>query len=410
MLELTEITFQIYDSFFVNGVFYQLLQDENKTECIVRSQDGNMYPLTTNMFVEISENCKIKLNHPVKYTVKYTDNIRIAFDAPRNVEIVKSVILSDDDFQDNIVTPNITETTIDQLLEEEFLINHDFTNMFIAKCFLGFLSKTDTIRGVYRSACQVCSGGDESDLIILAEHKNRTYALMIENKINASKQERQPQRYIERGIKGIHGNLWDVFETCLIAPESYLVTKRKIDYYHNYISYEEIISFLEKTIHDKRRLEFRKGQFEIAINKKEKFIRAPDIPEAVQFVKDIRHFAYKRVPEFLFDPEGTYANKKCLWFYFSKDDYPDGIKIILQQKAVVTQFKLPKYNYIKDKELLFKEHGFDFLMAKSGKSCTIRKTVEPINCLLTLESQKDNLNKSMDYICEMDVFLKENIF
>ncbi len=402
------LSFQTYDNFFIDGLFYQVLPNKSQGGYSIRSQKGEIHSLKKDVFVEIIENCKVKLNE----TLGTTSNIKICFDTPRNIEVVSDGALVNDGFQDSIVTPNVTERTIDQILEEEFLINADFTQLFVSKCFSGFLNKAGVVRDTYRSAQQKYSGGDESDIIILIEQNNKTYALMIENKINANTQDRQPQRYIERGINGIRGELWDFFETCLIAPASYLKSREDTDYYHNYISYEEIISFLEKTIHDERRLKFRKGQFEIAISKKEKFVRAPDIPEAVKFVKDIKKLSYKRIPEFNFELENNgAANNKVLWFYFSKNDYPDGVTIIVKKEAVVTEFKLPKCNaLIKDKEEMFKDNGFDFLMTKSEKSCTIRKVVEPINCLLPLDSQKKNLDQCMDYVREMDTFLQEKIF
>jgi sRNA-binding carbon storage regulator CsrA len=402
------LKFKMYDSFFIDDIFYQILPDKAHDCFFLRSQNGIIYSLKKNVSVELFEDCEIKLSN----FWRNTGDIKICFDAPKHIEIVRDAVLVSDNFQDKIVTPKVTERVIDQLLEEEFFINSNFAQAFISGCFSGFLNKADAVRATYRSARQEHSGGDESDLIILIEQNNKTYALMIENKINADKQDRQPERYIERGINGIRGELWDSFETCLIAPEKYLENRKNKDYYHNYISYEEVIIFLEETIHNERRLKFRKHQFKTAISKREKFIRAPDIPEVVKFVDDIKKLSHKSIPELKLEMENNgAANNKVLWFHFSKDNYPDGVEIILQQKAVVAQFKLPKCDaLVAGKEAIFKGNKYEFLKAKSGKSCTIRKAVDPINCLLPLESQKKNLIQCMSYIQEMDIFLQEKIF
>jgi len=317
--------------------------------------------------------------------------------------------IENDEFQDQIFTPNASERTIDQLLEEEFLINNDFFRLFTSNCFDGALDISAIARNSYRSARQVKSGHDESDLIILIEQAGKTYALMIENKINASKQKRQPERYIQRGESGQRGQLWDKFETCLIAPQSYLNTRKDKDYYHNYISYENIISFLSQTVSNEARLLFRLEKFGAAIKKKQEHIPAPDIPEAVKFVSDMKKLAAKRVPNLNF--ESGRANTRVLWFHFSRNNYPSCVGIIIKMEAVVTEFKLPKcHSLVEDRQETFEEHGFDFLMAKSGSSCTIRKSVEPINCLHSFESQKVNINRAIDYVIEMDEFLKRVVF
>ena len=399
------LTFQYFDSFFIDNKFFQILQIAKSQDCILRSQNGTIYSLNTTTPVEIYKNCNAQIKNPIGNS----NSFAICFDVPENIKISKSNALESDEFQDNIVTPNASERIIDQLLEEEFLINSEFLLSFASQCFFGIFNKTTIARASYRSAQQIRTGGDESDLIVLIEHENKTYALLIENKITASPQKHQDQRYIERGINGIKGQLWYSFTTILIAPEKYLQARRHEDYYHHYISYEKIISILENTISDKPRLKFRVDKFNDAISKKDKHIPAPDIVEVVAFVENIKKLSNEFVPHLSLKTGRT--NAKVMWFYFSEKNYPNGVKIIIKMEAVVVEFQLPKCKkFIKGKEAIFEQNGFDFLIANSGKSCTIRKKIDPINCLLPLESQKENIKKSLNFVNEMDRFLRQKIF
>ena len=98
------------------------MQGENTTGCSLRSQDGNVYSLPSNTPVGISENCTVKLVGSIDGSTDF----KLCFDTPEDVDTTITTPLGDDEFHDSIVTPNSTERTIDQLLEEEFLINPEF--------------------------------------------------------------------------------------------------------------------------------------------------------------------------------------------------------------------------------------------------------------------------------------------
>lgn len=398
------LAFSDYDSFFVNDNLYQIIPSDNPSVLTLRRQNGEFFSIENGSQSEIFPDCNVTFEK----LAWSSGGLKLKFDAPKSIGIERLSSKKFDDHRDEIATPNISERTIDQILEEEFLVNPDFAGMFIAKCFSGSVKAFEQLVATHRSARQVQSGGDESDLILIFENAGLSFALLIENKINASKQILQPERYIERGISGMFGELWDVFETCLIAPGQYLAAKRGQDYYHNYVSHEEISEMLENTLPDRKRREFRKRQFELAIQKKKAFERAPDIPEAVNFVEKIGRFSKEKLPQLEFDT--GHANNKVLWFYYSRKEYPDGLVIILKKDVVTAEFKMAKCGkLIEGREQFFKDNGYDFLMAKSGKSCTIRKSVDPINCLRAFEQQRENLENCMNHIADMDQFLRTNV-
>jgi len=69
--------------------------------------------------------------------------------------------------------------------------------------------------------------GDETDILLVVDSETLGQAaLMIENKIDAIFQDRQAERYRERGEDGVASGLWDTFRTVLFAPRLYLEAER----------------------------------------------------------------------------------------------------------------------------------------------------------------------------------------
>lgn len=82
----------------------------------------------------------------------------------------------------------------------------------------------------------------ESDLEFLIENDNSALCLMIENKINASVQPQQSERYNQRGENSILQWKCDEYVTILVAPQIYL---DGCDSFYNVVSYEDIIGLLK---------------------------------------------------------------------------------------------------------------------------------------------------------------------
>jgi hypothetical protein len=62
----------------------------------------------------------------------------------------------------------------------------------------------------------------ETDLLLLSEVEGKgRVAIMIEDKIDASFQHEQAERYRQRGQQGVAYGMWDLFYTCLFCPMKY---------------------------------------------------------------------------------------------------------------------------------------------------------------------------------------------
>jgi hypothetical protein len=90
----------------------------------------------------------------------------------------------------------------------------------------------------------------ESDIEIGTESTDGDRCIiLVENKINAEKQERQFERYFERGKDYVENGAWDEFAVCLIAPKHYVGedAKRSFD---AVVTYDSMLDQTEELGHD----------------------------------------------------------------------------------------------------------------------------------------------------------------
>ncbi len=122
---------------------------------------------------------------------------------------------------------SIQEFWIDFLLEEEFGCNPAFASAFANTCGLA-LDEACPISVDH----SVCDEFGEADLVVRfhVEESGQTAALLLENKITASFQPEQAQRYRLRGDRGVSDGLWQVYQTVLVAPDRYIQANHGFDH------------------------------------------------------------------------------------------------------------------------------------------------------------------------------------
>ena len=89
-------------------------------------------------------------------------------------------------------------------------------------------------RGVYDNL------GECDLLVLIRDAKGRRVAIMVEDKIDASFQPGQANRYRQRGERGRALERWDRFITCLCTPKEYAEPIGKGDAWDAILTYEEI--------------------------------------------------------------------------------------------------------------------------------------------------------------------------
>ncbi|MEQ1935953.1 MAG: hypothetical protein ABL962_19025, partial [Fimbriimonadaceae bacterium] len=106
------------------------------------------------------------------------------------------------------------------LLEEEFRSDPSFAHSFMGACGLGL--EAPEVVDVRHSMNDEFG---EADLVVSFrsdDPSGGSDVLLIENKINASFQPEQANRYRLRGESGVANGLWRSYRTVLVAPEKYI--------------------------------------------------------------------------------------------------------------------------------------------------------------------------------------------
>ncbi|SDY97577.1 hypothetical protein [Halopenitus persicus] len=75
------------------------------------------------------------------------------------------------------------------------------------------------------------------------------HLVLIEDKIDASKQPDQVERYFNRGQYRVDRGSWDSFTVCLVAPESYVSDEDEAEF-DSILRYEDVLDYLEDATHD----------------------------------------------------------------------------------------------------------------------------------------------------------------
>ena len=145
---------------------------------------------------------------------------------------------------------SIQEHHIDFLLEEEFACNPEFLSFFLdaAKKNLTDTSGKSLLIQPHKewnctAARSVTTTDGETDVLVRyrsADEASPLVAILIEDKIRATFQDGQAERYQIRGIAGQKNRSWNSFWTCLVAPEKYVKDNAGFD---TRVSIETLLSF-----------------------------------------------------------------------------------------------------------------------------------------------------------------------
>jgi len=134
----------------------------------------------------------------------------------------------------NIQFEKVYERDVDLLVIEAFSNKKSICNLFFEKLDIKGLS----IEKIEHSATDLHG---ESDIVVTLNGDNKTYLILIENKINAQAQPFQYERYVERGeFSRENGNIDDYY-IFIIAPKEYLKSNKMAQKYPYRISYEEML-------------------------------------------------------------------------------------------------------------------------------------------------------------------------
>lgn len=180
-----------------------------------------------------------------------------------------------------IPVESVQERDIDLLIIEELNVSLDFCKWFISK--LGLKQPTSKIKA-FRSISDFGLG--ETDILISYSVETKKSFILVENKIDASFQDSQYKRYVERGENYIIDKECDECHIVLIAPKSYCENQSN---FSSYVDYESIKKYF--TDKNEIRANYKSEILSIAIEKERRGYKAVNSIPVQAFWKS--YYKYK---------------------------------------------------------------------------------------------------------------------
>ena len=290
---------------------------------------------------------------------------------------------------------SILERDVDLILLEELITDNSFCEWFVNELNLPrFLS----VNGAWRSITDFGLG--ETDILFSYNSEDSKIFVLIENKLDASFQEAQYERYTKRANEYLIKNECDKTYTVLVAPNLYCENQNDFE---NYISYETIASRFE-LIGTKRNL-FKSELLKIASEKLRRGYQPVNSETVQKFWHLYWHFKEKNHPSFTMKkPSIVPHNSDWPMLY---DDELQGITFYhkLGQGNTDANFRgFSNELYFKIKEKL--PNGM--LLEKHNKSFSIRIKSTKIDRTKEFEDQIEDIKNGLFNLEQIRNWIKEN--
>ena len=296
----------------------------------------------------------------------------------------------------------IQERDVDLILLEELSTDNSFCEWFIGELSLPSLTESN---GAWRSISDFGLG--ETDILFSYNSNGQKIFVLIENKLDASFQDEQYNRYLKRANEYVSKKECDKAFCVLTAPNLYCENQNDFD---NYVSYETIAKRLEFT--GTRRNLFKSQLLNIATEKLRRGYQPINSEPVQKFwhsywtYKETEHSSLK-----MKKPGIVPHNSDWPMLY---DDRLKGIVFYhkLGQGNVDATFK----GFPDELEYKFKENLPDGAeLVKHGKSFSLRifsgkidRTKEFDGQIETVEIGLKNLEKLRDWIIEKEIITGYN--
>jgi hypothetical protein len=269
------------------------------------------------------------------------------------------------------VVSSLGEADIDLLLVEELHVSTEFASWFVDRVTGHELTSGEFI-GAWRS---VSTGLGESDVLLIFQNSPAasTVALLVENKIRAEFQDRQPERYYERGEEGKEAGWWDEFHTVLIAPQQYLDGAGLAQFDHR-LSYEVIRDWFDARSGDPRQA-FKARILGRALDPRVHiWQRIPD-EETTEFFQGYEKICNNQFPALGLKPKPERSTRDH-WVYFRRaSGLPDKVYIIHKCDRGFVDLTFSSLSQAELQARLGGNLDPDMAVVQTGKSGSVRLVV-----------------------------------
>ena len=288
---------------------------------------------------------------------------------------------------------SVQERDIDLLLLEELYADTVFLDWMTNKLNL---PRQSTFKGAWRSISDYGLG--ETDILISYQSENGSIYILLENKLDASFQEEQHSRYIQRSTRYVDEGKCDIAVEVLVAPEGYCT--RQSDF-SKCITYEDISAWFN-TAGDARSL-FKSELLQIAIEKLRRGYSPANSEVVQQFWHTYWRLQNEMLPEFkMKEPKVVPVNSD--WPILTVDALPN-IKFYHKWKQGNVDATFYGLFEVQIKQLEEQcSEPFEVVRHTSGVSLRLRTAV--VNRLESFEEQRKNIIEGLNCIKELRAYLK----
>lgn len=287
---------------------------------------------------------------------------------------------------------SVQERDIDFLLLEELYADTAFLDWMTIKLQLPRLC---IFKGAWRSISDYGLG--ETDILISYQSEDDSVYILIENKLDASFQEEQHNRYRQRSERYVDEGKCDIAVEVLVAPEGYCTKQND---FSNCVTYEDISAWFS-TLGDARS-SFKSELLQIAVEK----LRRGYTPTNSEVVQQFWHSYWRLQNELL--PEFSMKEPKVVpvnsdWPVLAVDALPN-IRFYhkWRQGNVDATFTGLTEAQVND---LAEQCSEPFVVARHQSSCSVRLKSSQINRLSSFEQQKKAVTKGLYDMKELKEYL-----
>lgn len=290
---------------------------------------------------------------------------------------------------------SVTERDIDFLVLEELQVSHGFRDWFAARVFERPVYKAHV--GAWHSVVVPVLG--ESDLVFMFEADDgSTKAILIENKISAPPQPEQAKRYTERGEMGKAEDVWQEYQTCIIAPRRYLGSQTET--YDCHISYEEVMAYFVAGRSSSNRSDYRATMMLEAVKQDRRGYQQKISEKMTAFAFDYWKHVQAHYPNLAMPvPKPRAAGNN--WISFLPTEFPKSTEFIHQLSAgflkVFFKQKAADFEAIKAQYQDMSTQFPGLEVELSAKSVVISVPVESVKPVdITFDAARNNITPTLD--------------
>ncbi len=300
----------------------------------------------------------------------------------------------------------IRERDIDLVIVEELSVSLEFREWFSSRVF-GEPVYREKI-GAWHS---ISDTSGETDIVFIFEAlEGPRMAILIENKVDAPPQPQQGQRYRLRGENGLKEGYWEVFKTCVIAPDKYLGSAKHSESYDVEISYEEILAYFQSRRSRDERFAYKARVLLEGIEQNRRGYQ-PKYNEAItKFVADYFSFVSEEYP-YLKMQEAKPRPSKSTWISFYPKTLPEKTSLVHQLTAgfVKAFFHGQAESIVALQEKYSVKMPVGASIDIAGKSVAISMEVPKIDPLtVTFSKQKNKVRQALQKVLLLEKVVSEN--